>query len=99
MKKMRIFVGKERMIRKALVDLYRFYFRQARSLKTIMSPTVEEKVYVQAKADGSLEAISELFKILYGDRELYSLWQVTMAECDRKDRLAEQLAAKGGAAS
>ena len=73
---MKIFAGRERMIRRTLVDIYRFYFRQARSINTLMQSSAEDKIYAQAKADGCLEAISELFGTLYGEKELYSLWQV-----------------------
>ena len=85
MKKM--FRGKEKEIRRDLVEMYMYYFKQARRLREAAAEDQQEKnmQYDVAKADGAVEAIAAIFMNTYGMRETYNLWQIAQAACEHEE--------------
>lgn len=61
-----------------LEDMYKYYFKQRRSLDD------EKEHYAVGKCDGAVDAIGAIYLSIYGGEALYRLWQTTLQETERK---------------
>ena len=82
----KIFRGKEKEIRRNLVEMYMYYFKQAKRLReAAVEDRKKDLQYDVAKADGAVSAIAAIFMNAYGMRETYNLWQIAQAASEHEE--------------
>lgn len=65
-------------LKKTLEELFRHYYDEARRLS---NEADEESAYMEAKSHGGVDAVSAIYRWLYGGEEMNKLW---MSEVDKK---------------
>lgn len=69
-------------LKKTLEELFRHYYDEARRLS---NEADEESAYMEAKSHGGVDAVSAIYRWLYGGEEMNKLW---MSEVNRHDETA-----------
>lgn len=76
----------EEKLKNSMVEMYTYYFRQAR----LMHMQDEADQYEAGKADGAVDALGAIMLQVFGGKDFYKIWTMAIAWADDKEKEEEK---------